>query len=164
MGMTVSFVSHRTEAVASIKEAASQRMLAAVITVRNETREVLSGQRHGKVYKLPTTVKSKFEGELSSAFVLSGGTQQKKGTGKRYTASAPGEAPADRTSNLKGKVKYSVRGEGQTLIGDVGTNVKYAAPLEYGYPPRNLAARPWLRKSFENATDAILGIWRRPWL
>jgi len=150
----VSFVSHRSEAVASIKAAAAQRMLAAVITVQNETKQTLSGQRHGKRYKVPTTGRGRV-----------GEGRSKAGTGVWYTASAPGEAPAPRMgfAGLQGSVRYNVHNEGTRLLGDVGTKLEYGRALEYGYPPHNLAPRPWLRKSFENATGAVLELWRRRW-
>ena len=148
--ITVSLKSHVPEVVASIKAAASQRMLASVITVKNETTEMLSGQRHGRRYKVPTTGTRVGEGRSIA------------GTGVWYTASAPGEAPANRLGGLRGSVDYKVHGEGQSLVGDVGTKLKYGAPLEFG--TLRMSARPWLKKSFEKAMDAILGIWGKPWL
>ena len=151
--ITVSLKSHVPEVVASIKAAAAQRMLASVITVKNETWNVLSGQRHGRRYKVPTTGRGRVGEGRSIA-----------GTGVWYTASAPGEAPAARSgaAGLLGSVKYKVHGEGQSLAGDVGTKLKYGAPLEFG--TLRMSARPWLKKSFEKAMDAILGIWGKPWL
>ena len=163
MGMTMSFVSHRTEAVRAMNDVAAQRMEAACITVQGETQVTFAGQRHGKVYKLPTTRKSRFGGALKSGFVLSGGTQQKRGTGKRYTASAPGEAPAVRLGGLKSSIKYKIQNIGRKLTGDVGTKLPYGRALEYGYPPNNLKARPWLRRSFESAEGRIVTIWRQRW-
>jgi len=146
----MSFVSHRSEAVASIKAAAAQRMLAAVITVQNETKQTLSGQRHGKVYKVPTTGRGRVGEGRSIA-----------GTGVRYTASAPGESPAVRLGGLRSSIGYKVHNEGTRLLGDVGTKLEYGQHLEYG--TLHISPRPWLRKSFENATGAVLELWRRRW-
>ena len=146
----MSFVSHRPEAVASIKAAAAQRMLAAVITVQNETKQTLSGQRHGKVYKVPTTGRGRVGEGRSIA-----------GTGARYTASAPGESPAVRLGGLRNSIGYKVHNEGTRLLGDVGTKLEYGQHLEYG--TLHISPRPWLRKSFENATGAVLELWRRRW-
>jgi len=151
MGVTVSLVSHRAEAVASIKAAASQRMLESVITVRNETQEVLSGQRHGRRYKVPTTGSGRV-----------GEGRSRAGTGVWYTASAPGESPANRLNGLRSSVNYAISGDDRKLIGDVGTKLGYGGTLEYG--THRMSARPWLKKSFENVLDSILGIWRQPWL
>ena len=148
--ITVSLKSHVPEVVASIKAVAAERMLASVITVKNETTEMLSGQRHGRRYKVPTTGTRVGEGRSIA------------GTGVWYTASAPGEAPANRLGGLRGSVDYKVHSEGQNLVGDVGTKLKYGAPLEFG--TLRMSARPWLKKSFEKAMDAILGIWGKPWL
>jgi hypothetical protein len=143
--------SHRAEAVASIKAAASQRMLAAVIEVQNTTKEMLSGQRHGRVYKVPTTGRGRIGQGRSIA-----------GTGVRYTASAPGESPAIRLGGLRSSVDYNVHGEGRNLAGDVGTRLDYGKHLEFG--TLHISPRPWLRKSFEKAMTRIIEIWGRPWL
>jgi hypothetical protein len=147
----VTLVSHRKEAVRALDNAASQRMLQAVIAVRNETQEVLSGTRHGRRYKVPTTGSGRV-----------GEGRSRPGTGVWYTASAPGESPANRLNGLRSSVDYDVRGEGRKLIGDVGTKLGYGASLEYG--TERMSARPWLRRSFERTLDTILDIWRRPWL
>ena len=41
------------------------------------------------------------------------------------------------------------------IIAVVGTNVKYARALEFGFEPRNLAARPYLRPALEKAIEKI---------
>jgi len=149
--LSVKFISHRTEAVASIRDAAARRMEAACIEVKNTTKETLSGQRHGKVYKVPTTGRGRIGEGRSIA-----------GTGVRYTASAPGEAPAIRLGGLRASVDYTVSGSGTRLTGDVGTPLKYGAPLEYG--SLHISPRPWLKKSFEKSVGRILEIWGRKWL
>lgn len=39
---------------------------------------------------------------------------------------------------------------GNTFTTTIGTNVVYARAHEYGYPPRNLPARPFLRPAFKD--------------
>jgi len=151
MGIVMSFVSHRTEAVQSMNDVAAQRMEAACITVQGETQVTFAGERHGKRYKVPTTGKRKGSG------------RSKAGTGKWYTASKPGEAPAVRLGGLKSSIKYKIQNIGRKLTGDVGTKLPYGRALEYGYPPNNLKARPWLRRSFESAEGRIVTIWRQRW-
>lgn len=41
------------------------------------------------------------------------------------------------------------------IIAVVGTNVDYAKALEFGFAPRNLAARPYLRPALEKAVGKI---------
>lgn len=73
--------------------------------------------------------------------------------GRKHTASAPGEAPANLTGNLRKSLDFEVRGSSQMLFGvqesfgnrKSGQNgVIYGRALELGYQPRNLAARSYL--------------------
>jgi len=43
----------------------------------------------------------------------------------------------------------------------VGTNVEYAKALEFGFAPRNLAARPYLRPALEKAIEKIKWLFYR---
>jgi len=151
MGIVMSFTSHRDKAVRAMNDVAAQRMLAAVIEVKNETQVTLSGERHGKRYKVPTTGKRQGSG------------RSKAGTGKWYTASKPGEAPANRLGGLRSSIKYKIQNIGRKLTGDVGTKLEYGRVLEYGNRKGTLSARPWLRKSFESAEGRIVTIWRQRW-
>ncbi len=134
MGINIVFESHIGEVSKAIKETASQRMLEAVQTVRNETVEMLSGMRSGRIYKVP-------------------------GTNRTYTASSPGEPPAVATGALKESIKWATEDNGMT--GLVGTGLKYGPMLEFG--TKNMAPRPWLRRSFEKALDKVKSIFEREW-
>lgn len=147
----VTLISRRAEVIRTLDGVAAERMKQAVISVRNETQEVLSGVRHGRRYKVPTTGTGRI-----------GEGRSRPGTGVWYTASAPGESPAVRLGGLRASVDYHIAGVGRTIVGDVGTKLAYGASLEYG--TERMSARPWLRKSFERTLDTILDIWRRPWL
>lgn len=116
-------------AINQMKGDSFERMIKAVNIARNETLKTLSGNRSGRTYKVP-------------------------GTSRTYTASAPGEAPAQATGELRQSVKAAVDIEGSNIIGRVGTDLEYAPCLEYG--TENMAARPWLRVSCEKATPDIL--------
>lgn len=116
-------------AINQMKGDSFERMIKAVNIARNETLKTLSGNRSGRTYKVP-------------------------GTSRTYTASAPGEAPAQATGQLRQSVKAPVDIEGSNIIGRVGTALEYAPCLEYG--TKNMAARPWLRVSCEKATSDIL--------
>lgn len=128
---------HTKEVVKAIEDTASQRMLEAVNIVRNQALETLSGSRTGRTYKVP-------------------------GTSRTYTASAPGEPPAQASGELRGSVKVAVVTEGKKLIGLAGSDSKHAAPLEFG--TRSIAPRPWLRISFEKALPKVKEILSRKWL
>lgn len=128
-GVTVKF--HIKEAQTAIEGSAQKMMHKAVNEVRNTTLETLSGKRTGRTYFVP-------------------------GTKRTYTASAPGEPPAQATGRLRQSVKGVVKGMAGTVTGQVGSVMEYAPCLEYG--TKKMAARPWLRPSFEKArVDSILG-------
>jgi len=141
--MTVKFESHITEAIQKIQAESLERMEKAVITVRDHTATKLTGQRTGRIYKVP-------------------------GTQRTYTASSPGEPPAIRLGDLKDSVKWTIETQGKEIIGKVGTDKEYGARLEFGYHDTdskgrryNMAARPWLQKSFDETKDEVIAIFNR---
>ncbi len=115
---------------------AKERMVEAVQTVRATVLGTLSGPRHGRTYTVP-------------------------GTHRTYTASSPGEAPAQRLGELRQSVSTLVVGRGAELTGAVGTNKDHGPMLEFG--AKKMAPRPWLRPSFERAARAVQNIFQRPW-
>ena len=127
---------HTKQVTEKIEDTANQRMLEAVNVVRNQALETLSGTRSGRTYYVP-------------------------GTRRSYTASAPGQPPAQATGELRQSVKTAVEVEEKRLIGLVGSDSKHAAPLEFGTV--KMAARPWLRISFEKSLDKIKSILSRKW-
>ncbi len=118
-----------------IGEDLKKKMTAAVNAVRTETLKTLSGQRSGRVYRVP-------------------------GTGRTYTASAPGQPPAVATGNLKQHIDTKIVISENKIEGQVGTPVKYGPMLEYG--TSKMLPRPWLRPSFEKSEDKIEEIFQKP--
>ena len=135
-GEHVTLIDNTDKVIKAIEDNAAKRMAKAVNEVRNTTLETLSGKRTGRKYKVP-------------------------GTEKIYTASAPGEPPAQATSRLRQSVQTSVRSEGKKIIGEVGTNLDYGKTLEFG--TEKVAARPWLHPSFEKAKNKIQEILNGKW-
>ena len=130
--------------VNEIKEGISRQVASrgarAVNALRNAELEVLKGQRSGKVYRKPYT---------------------KKAT---YTASAPGEAPAKRTGNLRlhwnGDVKVDGNSKnGVTVSAVLESQEKYAVCLEKGM---GMAPRPFVDKIIEKAEPEIKKIYIEP--
>jgi HK97 gp10 family phage protein len=119
------------EIIKNLEKEGRQRMEKAVNQVRNTTLETLSGSRSGRQYRVP-------------------------GTKVFYTASSPGQPPAVATGQLRQSVSTAVEGEGKDIIGMVGTDQEYGPMLEYG--TSKMAARPWLRKSFEKDEQNIRDI------
>ena len=145
MGVKVKLVFHTAEVIKTIDDTASKRMVEAVNAVRSQTLETLSGSRSGRTYYVP-------------------------GTKRTYTASAPGEPPAQVTGALRQSIKTSVEGEGKTVIGKIGSDLPYAARLEFGFRDTdslgrryNMAPRPWLRPSFEKSLGKIKSILGSKW-
>lgn len=80
-------------------------------------------------------------------------------TGRTYTrgktthqASAPGEPPAWDLGNLAGDSEVRKMSDADY---EVVFSAKYAPALEFGYAPRNLAARPFLRPAVEREHDTF---------
>jgi len=135
-GCETKLVFHTNEVVKAIDDAASKKMAEAVNEVRSQTLETLSGSRSGKTYTVPSTRRT-------------------------YTASSPGEPPAQRLGELRGDIHTSVGSEGRTVVGLVGTDKIQGKMTEFG--TRNMAARPWLKISFEKSLGKVKNILSRKW-
>lgn len=126
------------EQVVDINKTVVSRGVRAVNAIRNAELEVLKGQRSGKKYRKPFT---------------------KKAT---YTASAPGEAPARRTGNLRlhwnGQVKSSSASDGGVVVSaELESQEIYAGILDRG--TSKMAARPFAEKIKEKAMPEIQRIY-----
>lgn len=137
MSAEIKLTLYSKEIIKNLEQEGVKRMLEAVNVVRNQTLEVLSGTRTGRTYKIP-------------------------GTDRYYTASSPGEPPATATAELRQHINTAVEGEGKTVVGMVGTDVKHGKMLEFG--TKHILPRPWLRVSFEKATDAVKSVLSRKYL
>lgn len=133
MGVTVKITSHAKGIIKDIEQTAAKRQLESAQAVRTTVLETLSGPRSGRTYYVP-------------------------GTKKKYTASAPGEPPAQATSKLRQSIKALI----EDGIGKVGTNLDYGRMLEFG--TRKMKPRPWLRISLEKTRDKIRQIFRRKFM
>jgi hypothetical protein len=136
MGLEIVFEDKISAAKKAVSSIATERMLMVANEVRNITVETLSGARSGKTYLVP-------------------------GTKKTYTASAPGEPPAVQVGDLRESIKYGTEDEGKGIVAYVGTKLLKGPMLEYG--TSNMAARPWLRVSFEKAKAKVKNILERKW-
>lgn len=122
------------EQVAEVNWKVKARGVRAVNALRNAELRVLKGQRSGRVYRKPYT---------------------KHAT---YTASAPGEAPARRTGNLRlhwnGEVKSENNaGGGIDVTISLESQEGYAGFLEYGTP--RMAPRPFAERIKQEAAPEI---------
>jgi len=121
----------------SIDQTAAQRVIEASNEVRNTMLNTLSGNRTGRTYRVP-------------------------GTKRTYTASSPGQAPAQATSGLRQSIKASLEVIGRKVIGVIGTDLPNGIMLEKG--TKKMAARPWLLVSLMKTMPKIKEILSRKWL
>lgn len=128
-----------SEMTADINHQSRSRGARAVNALRNAELEVLKGQRSGREYrKYP--YKSK------------------------YIASAPGEAPARRSGNLRlhwtgDVVARQKQGNGVEVVAFLESQEKYAYYLEEG---KGMEARPFVEKIKKKALPEIEKIYNRP--
>jgi phage gpG-like protein len=120
-----------------------RRLFRAVLTVERHAKQLLSVAGTG--------TRSKAGGVQPTA----------KGSRKKriYGAfpSAPGEPPHKQTGRLRASVTHEV----DENTGRVGTNVKYGRWLELG--TRNMAPRPWLKRSLDEMRAMVKAILTAPW-
>jgi len=139
MAATIKLKLNTAELFRALDQGAPKRMLEATNELRNTVLETLSRKPKSdpdRIYRVP-------------------------GTKKLYQASSPGDPPATVTSELKQSVKSSVEGNGRSVVGKVKASAKHALPLEFG--TRNMAARPFMKPSFDKALPAIKSILTRTW-
>ena len=131
-GAKTEFICNVDEIVKNIDEAKYEKLLAASEFARNRLVEKLGGNRSGRTYTVP-------------------------GTSVTYTASAPGEAPASRTGQLRGSIEYEITNN----TGYIGTPLQYGAFLELG--TNKAAPRPWLKTTLSANQKAIQDIIGSRW-
>ncbi len=149
MGIEITFVSNLKDVMDKIDETAKARMNQAVYSVQRHIQDEMTASKGGKTYThyFWTDVQGK----------LRLGRERDK----PHTASAEGAYPARDTSELLQHVFTEVEGEGKSIVGRVGTDIKYGAMLEFG--TRKIAPRPWLRPTFEKKQKDIEVIVIRKW-
>ena len=126
-------------AVQNVYDQIEQELFVRAVNASNDLKtaadEVLRGQRTGATYKSPAS-----------------------GT---YTASAPGEPPADRTTNLRGNwrpVQYGPSGRYPAIE----SNVPYAW-LDKGSPGGKIKPRPYSARIIEMARPVIEARYAAPY-
>lgn len=146
------------EVVENIKKQVEARSYEAANTLRNSALNILRGARSGRVYKVPGTYRRQRD-------KLSG----KMKNGRYYTASAPGEPPAARTSGFRRSWHPTALKEGSTYISriesdlQVGTKKRYLLGeiLEEG--TSRMSPRPHHEKVLEHAEPKIRRIYSAPY-
>jgi HK97 gp10 family phage protein len=120
------------EALSELRQRAEPKVLQSLLHLTGAAKRMLSRPGRGRIY---------VKGRVT------------------HQASAPGDAPAVDTGRLRASITHDgPHVTGDTIRGEWGTNVEYAAALEYG--TRHIAPRPYMRPAEEaeqSAVDAILG-------
>lgn len=148
MSASIDFEAKWTELTDSIKRQMTSRGYRAANELRNASLLVLRGQRSGRVYRVPNTK-------------------------QRYTASAPGEPPANRTGifrlNWTPNTHVETRGKTHVVVSAVESKVrtdngKYLLGeiLEKG--TKRIAPRPHHDRIREKALPAIKKIYEEPYV
>lgn len=126
--------------VGKVNQETVSRAVRASNALRNAALEVLRGQRGGRKYRKP------FSKQM-------------------YTASAPGEAPAVRTGDLRRSwrpIAASEKTKGGVVVKPgIRTEVKYAPILDSG--GEHLAARPYREAVVEKAKPEVKAIFSEPY-
>lgn len=137
-----------------------QHLLAATIAWHEGVVEELSGQRAGRVYKIPGTgrlalvpkeVTFKRGRRAGQKITIHYNTRV---GAKLYNASKPGEAPAVRLGQLRQSYRFQVTGANYMERGEVGSPLDRALFLEKG--TKRMAARPHLRPAYNRKKPEIL--------
>ena len=133
-----------TEYITSREEHIEHELKSRAVRCANELRnaelEVLRGERHGRVYKVPKSTRT-------------------------YTASAPGEPPARRTGNLRLHWTMDVRTEdrpdGCVIDPGIVSGEQYSLTLENG--TSRTAPRPYKDLIVKKAMPKIKSICEEGW-
>lgn len=67
--------------------------------------------------------------------------------------SAPGDPPKVKTGRLRASITHRLQYEGDQIVGEIGTNVEYALPLEFG--TTRMAARPFMGPALDKHEEEI---------
>ena len=143
-----------------VTEDVKSRAVMASNELRNSELKVLSGQRTGRIYKVPGTYrrqKNKFTGEMKN--------------GVYYRASAPGESPANRLGLFR--EKWTIRPQAEQQADNMFvvtpqifsvvrlTNGRLLADLlENGSEDGKIAPRPFVDKIKNQASPKITAIFK----
>jgi hypothetical protein len=124
----VSYQNQLPDLISMLPEEVEQRLQVAATLIESEVKEILTGQRHGRRYKIPAT-------------------------NREWTASNESEAPAVRLGELRRKYTGFVEGSGYYAEGIVASPTFYAPFLEFG--TRKMAPRKHLSIAAANITPQL---------
>lgn len=145
------------EVVAHIKHEMERRSYLVANELRNSALLVLRGQRHGRRYKVPGTYRRQRDK-----------TDGKMKNGRYYTASAPGEPPANRTGTFRNSWQPSAR----VVYGSYISRIESDVPTDNGgytlgeileEGTERMAPRPYQEKILKKTEPQAEKIYSQPY-
>ena len=136
-----------------LNAALSDGTLAVMVKLQNEIVQMLGRPGTGRLYGLVEGGRRRRISAGAASNVSAGGNLRSAGF---HRASAPGEPPAADTGNLRKNVTIAkpqavskTDASGKSIGWFFGIGVIYARALEYGFPKRKLAPRPYVAPSID---------------
>ena len=131
------------EVMIKLHDTAIQNIREAATFLQSAIKRKLSGNRSGRVYRIP-------------------------GTKTTWTASAPGEPPAVRLGDLRNAISRKIdKGKLEGFVGPrlLGSDPdkQYPVWLEFGTPKGQMSPRPYMAPSFQENKAAIVQIMKDGW-
>ncbi|MFW5855780.1 MAG: HK97-gp10 family putative phage morphogenesis protein [Bacillota bacterium] len=136
MGIEMKINSKVNEVMKKIDSEQKKRAKKAGLEAESDVKEKLTGDRSGRTYKIP-------------------------GTNKTYTASSPGEPPAQRTGETRGSISHEVRKEKGGYGAYTGSPLERAPMLEFG--TKNMEPRPFLKPTLKKNERKYIDIMSGRW-
>lgn len=127
--------------MASLRSTSLQNLREASIFLKGMIQETLTGNRSGRVYKVPRTKQN-------------------------YTASAPGEPPAVRLGDLKRAISHKVNKAKLTaVVGPrlIGQNPKKQYPVWLEFGTKKMAPRPFMAPTIQRHKNTVIQIMKEGW-
>lgn len=131
---TSSFLAGINQARAEYERRAKKAINLGVMLFEREVKKELQKPGTGRLYK----------------------RRRRRGRGQFHRASAPGHPPASDMGRLRASITRLVERELLAWVGQVGTDVKYGAHLEFG--TSRMAARPFMLTTLESIRPQLLVI------
>ena len=127
--------------IASLTGTSLDNLRFAAIFLKGAIKEKLTGNRTGRVYRVP-------------------------GTKTLYTASAPGEPPASRTGTLRNAITFRVnKAKMEAFVGPrlLGEDPKKQYPVWLEFGTKKMSPRPFMAPALEENKDTIVKIMKQGW-
>lgn len=127
--------------IVSLTNTSLDNLQFAAVFLKGAIKEKLTGDRSGRVYRVP-------------------------GTKTLYTASAPGEPPASRTGTLRNAITFSVnKAKVEALVGPrlLGADPQKQYPVWLEFGTKKMSPRPFMAPALEESKNTLIKILKQGW-